>query len=61
NQQGRGRLFREVKRRSEQAGGAEIMMAYEASSCGFVLSDEAEAVGMKANPNSVFVQNDKLE
>src|SRR5262249_33853753 len=45
--QGRARLFREVKRRSEQADGATIVMAYEASSCGFVLSDEAEALGIK--------------
>lgn len=40
---GRERLFREVKQRSEKAGGAEIVMAYEASSCGFVLRDEAVA------------------
>ena len=45
--QGRARLFREAKRRSEQADGATIVMAYEASSCGFVLSDEAEALGIK--------------
>src|ERR1700757_439904 len=44
--QGRARLFREAKRRSEQADGATIVMAYEASSCGFVLSDEAEAAGI---------------
>src|SRR5207253_5562709 len=47
NRAGRTRLIREVKRRSEEAGGAEIVMAYEASSCGFVLSDEAEGLGMK--------------
>ena len=47
NRQGRARLFREAKQRSEQAGGAKIIMAYEASSCGFVLSDEAEAAGME--------------
>lgn len=40
---GRARLFREVKRRSQAAGGAKIVMAYEASSCGFVLRDEALA------------------
>jgi transposase len=39
---GRTRLFREVKRRAEQAGGGKILMAYEASSCGFILHDEAE-------------------
>ena len=43
NRQGRARLFREVKRRAEEAGGAKIVMAYEASACGFVLRDEAEA------------------
>jgi transposase len=47
NRQGRARLFREAKRRSEQAGGAKIIMGYEASSCGFVLSDEARAAGIE--------------
>ena len=42
NRQGRARLFGEAKRRAAEAGGAEIVMAYEASACGFVLSDEAE-------------------
>ena len=36
SRQGRARLFREVKRRSDQEDGAKIVMAYEASSCGFV-------------------------
>lgn len=40
---GRARLFREVKRLAEKAGGAEIVMVYEASACGFVLRDEAVA------------------
>src|SRR6185436_7790152 len=43
---GRARLFGEVKRRSAQAGGAKIVMAYEASSCGFILRDEARALGI---------------
>jgi transposase len=43
---GRGRLFGEAKRRADQAGGAKIVMAYEASSCGFILRDEAEAQGI---------------
>jgi transposase len=43
NRQGRARLFRELKSRGEQAGGAKIVMAYEASACGFVLYDEAKA------------------
>jgi transposase len=40
---GRERMFGEVKRRAEKAGGAEIVMVYEASACGFVLRDEAVA------------------
>jgi transposase len=47
NRQGRKRLFREVKKKSEAVGDGQIVMAYEASSCGYVLSDEAEALGMK--------------
>jgi transposase len=43
---GRARLFREARRRAEAAGGAKIVMAYEASSCGFVLRDEAYAQGI---------------
>ena len=43
---GRARLFAEVNRRSEAAEGAIIVMAYEASSCGFVLKDEADQRGM---------------
>jgi transposase len=46
NRKGRARLFEEVKRRAAEAGGAKIVMAYEASSCGFVLRDEAEAAGI---------------
>lgn len=44
---GRARLFREAKRRAEKAGGAEIVMVYEASACGFVLRDEAVAHGIR--------------
>jgi transposase len=47
NRGGRRRLFGEVRRRALEAGGAEIVMAYEASSCGFVLHDEAKAMGME--------------
>lgn len=43
---GRARLFKEVNRHADQAGGAKIVLAYEASSCGFVLRDEAQARGM---------------
>ena len=44
---GRARLIGEVKRRADQAGGAKIVMAYEASSCGFVLRDAAQAAGIE--------------
>ena len=47
NRPGRARLFREAKVKAEQAGGAKIVMAYEASSCGFVLSDEAKVAGIE--------------
>ena len=43
---GRSRLFKEVKRQSQAAGGARIVMAYEASSCGFILRDEAHGDGI---------------
>src|ERR1051325_7277419 len=43
---GRKRLFRDVKERAGKAGGAKILMAYEASACGFILRDEAEAEGI---------------
>src|SRR2546427_13053530 len=46
NRRGRARLFSEAKRRAEGAGGAKIGMADEASSCGFVLHEEAEAMGI---------------
>jgi len=44
---GRARLLRDLKRRS-QDGGAEatIVMAYEASSCGFILHDQAQEEGL---------------
>jgi len=35
---GRARLFKELNRRANQAGGAKIVLAYEASSCGWRLS-----------------------
>jgi transposase len=47
SRRGRARLFGEVKRRALEAGGAKIVMGYEASSCGFVLHDEAEAQGIE--------------
>jgi len=40
---GRARLFDEVKKRAEKFSEAKIVMAYEASACGFILHDEAEA------------------
>jgi len=45
NRRGRARLFEEVKRRAQEVGG-KIVMAYEASACGFVLRDEAEKRGI---------------
>lgn len=45
DRRGRARLFEQVKRQAEAAG-ATIAMAYEASSCGFILCDEAEAKGI---------------
>ena len=47
SRRGRERLFEEVKRRAEKAGEAKIVMAYEASSCGFILYDEAAARGIQ--------------
>jgi transposase len=46
DRRGRRRLFEEVKQRAKKADEAEIVMAYEASSCGFILRDEAEAGGI---------------
>jgi transposase len=45
NRAGRARLLAEVSKKAEHAGGAKVVMAYEASSCGFILSDEAKAAG----------------
>jgi len=47
DRRGRGRLFDELRRRAERVEEAQIVMAYEASSCGFILSDEAEGRGMR--------------
>jgi transposase len=44
---GRSRLLREVKKRAQQAGRAKILMAYEASSCGYILRDEAKAADIE--------------
>src|SRR4030095_6165540 len=47
NRRGRARLFEELKRRAEKVNDAQILMAYEAASCGFILRDEAEAQGIR--------------
>src|SRR5262249_34202886 len=47
NRRGRARLFEELKRRADEEGQATIVMAYEASSCGFILSDEAGGMGIQ--------------
>jgi transposase len=44
---GRARLFEEAKRRAKAAGATQIVMAYEASSAGFILRDEAERAGIR--------------
>ena len=49
NRAGRGRLLEKVRKRSEEAGGAKVVMAYEASSCGFILNDEVKAAGMECS------------
>lgn len=46
---GRERLFGEVKKRCELAGDARVVMAYEASSCGFILYDEARSLGIECH------------
>src|SRR5262245_39953026 len=44
---GRARLFEELKRRAGNMAEAQIVMAYEASSCGFILCEEAEGRGIQ--------------
>jgi transposase len=46
DRRGRARLFQELRRRAQTIAG-QIVMAYEASSCGFILCDEAEAQGLR--------------
>ena len=47
DRRGRAGLFEELRRRAEKVDKAEIVMAYEASSCGFILCDEAQARGIR--------------
>jgi transposase len=47
NCRGRARLFEELKRRAGKMAEAQIVMAYEASSCGFILCEEAEGQGIQ--------------
>jgi transposase len=47
DRRGRARLFEEVKQRGAKLVDAEIVMAYEASACGFILCDEAEEQGIR--------------
>jgi transposase len=49
NRAGRARLFEELKKRSRAAAGAQIVAAYEASSCGFILHDEAVQEGIRCD------------
>src|SRR5678815_2232079 len=46
---GRARLLEELKRRSQAVKDSRIVMAYEASSCGFVLRDQAQAEGLECH------------
>jgi transposase len=46
DRRGRARLFEEVKRRAA-AERAKVVMAYEASACGFILYEEAQADGIE--------------
>jgi transposase len=49
SQAGRRKFIEELKRRSEQAGGARIVVAYEASGNGFILSDELKKAGVECH------------
>jgi transposase len=49
SQAGRRKFIEELKRRSEQAGGAQIVVAYEASGNGFILSDELKKAGVECH------------
>jgi transposase len=42
---GRQKLIQYLRERSQQAGGAQVALAYEASSHGFILCDELKAAG----------------
>src|SRR5215471_3389491 len=46
---GRRKMIEDLKWRSEQAGGAKIVVAYEASGNGFILSDELKKAGMECH------------
>jgi transposase len=47
NRSGRERLLKHLRDRSEKSGGAKVVMAYEASACGFILRDQAVEWGFR--------------
>lgn len=49
NRSGRRKLIEYLKKRSELAGGAEVVVVYEASGNGFVLCDELKAAGIRCH------------
>jgi transposase len=49
NRSGRRKLIEYLKKRSELAGGAEVVVVYEASGNGFVLCDELKATGFRCH------------
>jgi transposase len=49
NGAGRRKLIEYLRRRGEQAGGAKVMVAYEASGNGFILSDELKQAGIECH------------
>lgn len=46
NSAGRRRFIEDLKRRAEQAGGARVVVVYEASGSGFILHDELTQAGL---------------
>jgi len=49
NRSGRRKLIEHLKKGSELAGGAEVVVVYEASGNGFVLCDELKAAGLQCH------------
>ena len=45
----RQKMVEDLRRRAQQAGGAKIVFAYEASGSGFILHDELTAAGIECH------------